>query len=165
MNNHPLWEYSLAVYSKPSVDTLLVQLQDDYGADVNMLLLAFFQAKNNLRLNTDDYQFLLKQVAGWQSNAVVPLRSVRRYLKNNDSVDVQKIREKIKTVEVEAEAWQQSLLFEAIKNQSYEAGENDFSADALHNIKCYSALWPGVDWEDISAIVVDLLACITHHAE
>lgn len=75
-----LWRFSLRLWARPGVERACLWLQERCGADVNLLLLCCWLAS---RGRTADARFLARaagEVAPWRSEALEPLRRVRRRL-------------------------------------------------------------------------------------
>ncbi|MEE8173357.1 MAG: TIGR02444 family protein, partial [Alphaproteobacteria bacterium] len=79
--DHPLWDFSLDVYARPGVEPACLALQDDHGADINVLLAAVWAGTRGVRLTAADLDRLLDTAADWHTMVVRPLRAVRRDLK------------------------------------------------------------------------------------
>src|SRR5215217_1753130 len=105
----PFWRFSLQIY-RLVADTCLA-LQDRFSVDVNVLLFLLFAAHHGRRASQQDVQDIVSAVASWSSSAVIPLRSVRRFLRNPptiiDSEAADALRQHVKQVELEAERLQQ----------------------------------------------------------
>jgi uncharacterized protein (TIGR02444 family) len=76
------WSFSLTTYNKPGVRKECLDLQDEHGIDVNMLLFcAFVSGRHRAVLPEPDIKAALEVVADWHKNIVSRLRQVRRALK------------------------------------------------------------------------------------
>ncbi|MCV6606058.1 MAG: TIGR02444 family protein [Porticoccaceae bacterium] len=73
-----LWRYSLALYS--DIEPWCLQMQDEYGADVNLLLLCCFAGDRGCRLSSPQLEEARQCIASWQQHLVEPLRQLRRQL-------------------------------------------------------------------------------------
>jgi uncharacterized protein (TIGR02444 family) len=109
------WTFSLAVYGRPGVPQACLALQDAHGVDVNLLLLALWLGTRGRHVEEADLRRLDEQIAPWRADVVVPLRQVRRVLKvptqAMDAALAGRLRDKVKSVELEAERLQQEALF------------------------------------------------------
>ena len=107
-----LWSFSLEVYRRPGVEEACLKLQDDIGADVNILIYCCWRGT----LAEGEMAALLPELAPWQSGVVRGLRTVRRILKpmladmGDLSAAAADLREKIAALELEAEKLQQAML-------------------------------------------------------
>ena len=81
--NAPIWDFVLNYYGRKGVSEALIGLQDGYGIDVNMLLFLVWMAAQRRSLGADDVQRVSETSHAWQRSVVVPIRAVRRLLKEN----------------------------------------------------------------------------------
>lgn len=151
----PFWEFSIQYY--PGIATECLQLQDEVGIDVNVLLFLLWAATQRRHLNRDDIEQLDAIIRDWRESVVFPMRSVRRMVKTLantwNNVEVEVLRGKIKMVELEAERLQQETMyaeFPLIREQT----SDDLRALAVSNIHSYGAFL-GVQFEAkaVSALV------------
>ena len=109
------WSFSLAIYARPGVSECLIDLQDRFGADANVVLFCCWCGVSG-RPSVDEplLREAIAQTGIWQSDVVQCLRSLRRHMKagidgvplsNSDS-----IREEIKRLEIECERIEQMRL-------------------------------------------------------
>lgn len=109
-----LWSYSLSRYRRNGVPPLCLTLQDCHGADVNLVLFALWLGEQRFTIRDDEAARQIRAaVSDWHRDAVVPLRSVRRWLKNRDFPDPNArdaLRAAIQRSEIEAERLEQSIL-------------------------------------------------------
>jgi uncharacterized protein (TIGR02444 family) len=111
----PFWRFSLRIYGAEGVPAACLTLQDGSGVDVNVLLFALFAASQGRQLAQADLEAIIAAIEPWRLNAVVPLRSVRRFLKEApggfEGQDIPALRQRVKMLELEAERLQQEVLF------------------------------------------------------
>ena len=106
------WDFSLETYRRPGVQEACLKLQDDLGADVNMLLYCCWRGG----FADGEMRDLLADLAPWQNGVVHGLRSVRRALKQMVaelgalSKAASGLRNKIAALELEAEKLQHTML-------------------------------------------------------
>ena len=105
-----LWQFSEQHYARPGVAAACLQLQDDYDANVNLLLLLVMLEERGF--NTDPTLFLpiVRQRAGLFNQ----WRQLRRQLKDKLSTDTYLA---LLRHELELESWQQQELLQVL-NQS-----------------------------------------------
>jgi uncharacterized protein (TIGR02444 family) len=112
---NPFWDFSLKLYASPAVQRACLELQDESGVDVNVLLYMLWQASRGHRLTDDDARAVLAVVEPWRADVVVPLRTARRNLKSPpaglDARGAEALRSIVKKAELEAERLQQAALF------------------------------------------------------
>ena len=111
------WDFSLQVYRKPGVADVCLALQEDYGADVNMLLFCGWYGATRGRFNDKVYENACAFSHDWGQQTVKPLRGVRNRLKqggcHGQFINIEacmEFREKVKAVELQAEKLQQLTL-------------------------------------------------------
>ncbi|MGO2131951.1 MAG: TIGR02444 family protein [Halomonas sp.] len=104
LDNHPLWDFALALYARPGVEAACLKLQDDAGLDVCELLWLCWLSYHSLTL-TGQASLLLEPVRAWQRDMTYPLRRQRRALKplSDESTGLEKLRQTIKQAELLAE--------------------------------------------------------------
>src|SRR5688572_15778767 len=111
----PFWHFSLAFYRAPGVADACIRLQDECGVDVNLLFFLLWHAALKRRFAVADVEAADNTIRTWRTTAVVPLRNVRRALKNapglTDAGAVEAFRTKVKGLELEAERLQQEALY------------------------------------------------------
>jgi len=105
---NPLWNFSLAVYAKPGVEAQLLHLQDELGADCNVLLAIAWQASRGRALDAARWSALLAHSEMAQRQCLAPLRALRRRVKTLTAAD--SLYEEVKALELAAERWQQDGL-------------------------------------------------------
>ena len=148
---HPFWNYSLAVYARAGVADACLRLQDDRGADVNILLYCCWRAAvgdgplDGVALTT-----LVSRVAAWRDGVIRTLRDVRVRIK--DSVPgapadrVARLRDSVKALELDAEFVEQTMLADLAPTRG-PAGDLDATSApvAAASLAAYmSLLDPGI---------------------
>ncbi len=113
----PFWDFSLAVYGADGVQDECLTLQDQFGLDVNLVLLcAFVGAVSGIALTADDIASARQEVDAWHKDVVSTLRGARRTLKPielSDTNAVQaaaELRARVKAAELESERIEQAML-------------------------------------------------------
>ena len=110
----PFWRFSLRIYGTPGVPAACLTLQDGSGVDVNVLLFGLFAASEGRQLAGADVAAIAAAIEPWRLQAVVPLRGVRRFLKDTpagfEAQDIPALRQRVKMMELEAERLQQEVL-------------------------------------------------------
>jgi len=108
MEEQVLWNYSLSHYALPGVADCCLRLQDDCGADVNLLLAAGWLASLGRPLEEALLGDLAEISERWQRQYLVPLREARCSLKPLD----QGLYEQAKALELAVERKLQDALYE-----------------------------------------------------
>jgi uncharacterized protein (TIGR02444 family) len=104
-----LWRFSLAVYGAPGVAAACLELQDRWGADVNLALaVCWAGASGRGRLGIADIARLDRLAAPLRADVVEPLRKARRALKRHVAHGA--LRARIQELELEAEGCVQRIL-------------------------------------------------------
>ena len=147
----PFWRFSLALYRQDGVPPACITLQDQSGVDVNVMLYGLWLAAQGRALSAADMAAIDSAVGTWRADVVVPLRSVRRVLKEPAAVfntpDTQALREKIKAVELESERLQQEALHALKAPQEWGRASLDMRGTAAANMRAYEQAL-GVRFDD-----------------
>jgi len=104
-----LWQFSLAYYQQDKAAKCLLLLQDEYGAEVNILLWCLWLGADGRLISAEDLASALALIGEHQNNYLLPMRKLRRALKNHPFDTVYK---QAKSLELELERWEQQTLFE-----------------------------------------------------
>lgn len=109
-----LWQYSLRLYANPAVSAACLRLQDESGADVNMIFLLLFAATRGLQLSEPEVKRLERDSTKWREGVIEPLRRVRRLVKHDGlGMDCDMYRQ-VKATELLAERRLQFALAAAL---------------------------------------------------
>jgi uncharacterized protein (TIGR02444 family) len=113
----PFWNFSIAIYGANAVQNECLDLQDQFGLDVNLVLLcAFLGAGHGVALTSGDIASARQEVDQWNEDIVKPLRAARRYLKTIELRDADavkaaaQLRAQVKAAELESERIEQMML-------------------------------------------------------
>jgi len=113
----PFWNFSLAVYGASAVQDECLHLQDQFGLDVNLILLcAFLGAVHGVALTPQDIATARQEAGPWHDDIVKPLRVARRRLKTIELKDTEtakaaaQLRTQVKATELESERIEQTIL-------------------------------------------------------
>ena len=144
--DHALWRFSLRVYGAEGVEAACLRLQDDHGADVNLVLFCCWLGTAGYgRVGERLLRSALAATAHWHGRAVAPLRALRRSLKQDPAplaaADAEPVRRKVLAAELEAEHALQTLLFglaSDLDRTALPAGRR--AADAAANVESYLAM-------------------------
>ena len=137
----PFWGFSLAFYRRSGVADACIALQEHSGVDVNLLLYLLWQASLERSFVANDVAKLEKDIAPWREATVIPLRALRRALKEPPGLvaraAAEAFRNRIKAVELEAERLQQEAMYE--RSQPQSAGQPAGSPEqaARTNVAAY----------------------------
>ncbi len=132
------WDFSVRTYRTDGVPDACLSLQNDYGADVNMLLYCCWIGACIGQFDHDLFARASAFSTLWAEHVVVPLRSARTWMKQTgcDTEPVptdacMQFREEIKSVEFAAEKMQQQVLESLV---SIDQWRNDPPDQVLKNI-------------------------------
>jgi uncharacterized protein (TIGR02444 family) len=154
------WTFSLSFYSQPEIGEICLDLQDRFGADVNIVLYGLWQAHRGRRLSESDVRAVIEFAVSWQKNVVEPLRNIRRFLKippsGWPSQEVNLLRQHVKAEELQAEHLQQNAMEAALVS----LGEPDASARAaMSNLEAYAKIldveFPSAHLTRLSIVLVN----------
>ena len=149
------WDFSIRTYRTEGVPEACLSLQNDYGADVNMLLycgwVGGFYGRFDVALFSKASGFADK----WADEVVRPLRSARTWMKQSgcyeESMSTEQcmsFREEIKAVEFAAEKMQQQVLETITSGRELRADVTEAALDdVLANLQLY-AEHSGIDIGD-----------------
>ncbi len=110
---HPFWRFSLQVYRAAGVQAACLALQEDCGADVNLLLLCGWIGLDGRSLDKRRLRQAVACVGSWQSDVIAPVRQARRAIKRKpppNAEAAQVLRKQILALELELEYVEQSTL-------------------------------------------------------
>ena len=142
----PFWRFSLRIYGAPGAPAACLTLQDESGVDVNVLLFGLFAASQGRQLSAADVAAIAAAIDPWRLNAVVPLRGVRRFLKDApagfEAQDIPALRQRVKMMELEAERLQQEVLYSSWPMAALGAPAPSLQA-ARANVDAYAATLGG----------------------
>jgi uncharacterized protein (TIGR02444 family) len=162
----PFWRFSLKFYRQGGVSEACIELQDRFGVDVNLLLFLVWLASDDRQLSAEEVRMLDDNVRDWRNLTIVPIRDVRRRLKGAETLvdpGVQEaFRNKVKTVELEAEQLQQEALYTFAKSGPLGT-EALPPVAALANIAAYeSVLGVSFPKASVAALAKAFAAVIAH---
>jgi uncharacterized protein (TIGR02444 family) len=126
------WDFSIGFYAQAGVAAACLELQDQAGADINVLLYLFFMASRSRQLDGAEVALLDTAVSTWRDQVVQPLRAVRRHMKSVapqfDREATSRLREEIKRSELAAERIEQHTIERLFPPSTF--GHNAASCDA-----------------------------------
>jgi len=140
-NASPFWTFSLRLYAAKGVPAACLLLQERSGVDVNVLLFCLYAALQNRRLDRDDVAGVVETIDDWRADVVVPLRGVRTRLKAMRTIapaeGVAALRERVKSVELEAERLEQEGLFARWPMSGLGSADAAIARSSQDNIHAY----------------------------
>jgi uncharacterized protein (TIGR02444 family) len=117
-----LWDDAVALYGAAGVRETLLELQDDHGCDVPLLLTLAWLDARGVPIDDARYDALATAAAAWQREVVTPLRAARRALRPDAAAPRrlglaeaarEDLKRRVQAVELEAER-HQLLRLEAL---------------------------------------------------
>ncbi|WP_052480819.1 TIGR02444 family protein [Gilvimarinus agarilyticus] len=132
----PLWDFALELYQQPDIEVQSLQLQDEYGVRIPVLLFICWLDISGKRAGPEALETVLKKTAAWYQQVVVPLREARRWIKSQAPLDESQshCRGQIKAAELAAERWEIQQLAELSKGWPIER-----AAPQLPRVQSYLA--------------------------
>ena len=162
-SDNPLWLFSLKVYGNPDVEPACLRLQENAGADVNLVLFCCWLGLADYgQVAAPQLRDLLIATSRWHEKSIGPLRALRRDLKGNfDPVSSnlgEATRQKVLAAELEAERALQGVLFESVQHLAgNDKTDQQRGEDALANVTTYFQL---ADIAEDEAVRQDVLAIV-----
>lgn len=125
----------------PGVAEACLRLQDEAGADVNIVFFLLWNAAQKRQFSAADVETTDAVVAGWREAAVIPMREIRRALKDapllSDPGIVEDYRTRIKGLELEAERLEHEALFDFFQAHAPGANVASTTEAARANLQVY----------------------------
>lgn len=116
---NPFWAFSLQVYGRDRVKNACLDLQNRFGADVNILL--FLCWRNSIGLpnpTMSQIKEMVATIADINRDVITPLRRVRTALPGMDAPGAPEARKKVLEAELSAEQMAQAALYRAFPRPS-----------------------------------------------
>mgnify|MGYP000119310121 CR=1 FL=1 len=114
-----LWQYACQVYSLAGVEAALLALQDDHGADINLILQALWLASEGQQWTKE---CIPEDYSAWMDAQVLPLRQMRRSMKTEwvekRGAQYEGFRQQVKKLELKAEQYALGMLF--LQSENFE---------------------------------------------
>jgi uncharacterized protein (TIGR02444 family) len=156
----PFWSFSVELYGRPGVAPACLALQDRFGCDVNLLLLALWAGRCGVALGPEDFARLDAAAAPWRTGVVEPIRSVRRRLKSESLGAAPELaeacRQALLKAELEAERAAQEQLARTLAWPVPGAMDRSLSRS---NLDAYLG-WRGVEQATARQLAATVLAAL-----
>jgi len=152
----PFWQFSGSVYARRGVAEACLSLQERHRLDVNLLLFCAWAGSNGRRLDGGDIGLLRSTARPWHEQVVLPLRSARRWLKQQTAVpeDIgEAFREEVKALELQAEMLEQLMLYQELEVATGEGTAEDVAANLLLYLTRFKPRPTDDDIADLSAVL------------
>lgn len=161
------WKYSLRIYRVAGVADACLALQEDWGADVNLLLYCCWLGQAGRALDKRSLRKAITAVSRWQAEVIKPLRQARRALKKPpDGLPVAwaaQLGKRIGAMELDLEYLEQCLLAEAAQALPPAKRLQSPGTATVASLNCFLALL-GVPTGQADIQVATILdACCRRH--
>ncbi|WP_018897770.1 TIGR02444 family protein [Rhizobium sp. 2MFCol3.1] len=99
-----VWPNMILLYADSRIAQLCLSLQDEFDADVPVLLLLVLADRRGMSCEDEAFHKFLADAATWRELVVRPLRTLRRAMKGHCAPGAETaLRENIKRIELQAE--------------------------------------------------------------
>ena len=149
MDSNPFWEFSLDFYSREEVSRLCLELQDNSGYDVNLVLFCIWYGRRFGEIEQGVLDRAIEISRQWRQPVVAPLREIRRRMRSlagNFQPRLAEAREAlrndVKELELRAEQLQQAMLYQLVEDRRASRSHSRPGAISANLLKLQSALAP-----------------------
>jgi uncharacterized protein (TIGR02444 family) len=115
-----LWDFAVSLYGKTGVSDACLSLQDEGGVDVPVLLFAAWLGWNSMPLSQGDLKRIVGDLGAWHDEVIIPLRQLRKRLKNGPKPAPGERTETLRTTIKAAELAAERIHLEALEEASAE---------------------------------------------
>ncbi len=132
-----LWPFSCNIYSRHGIEAHCLYLQDNYQANIPLLLFGCWCGVQFLSITQVQQQRIEQLAAQWANGCILPLRSLRQAMKQEEVLadGWQQVREQVKQTELLAEKTLLLTLESLIdENVSERSQDNASMTDALERL-------------------------------
>ena len=161
-----LWKFSLALYDQTGVEEHCVSLQDRFGVNINVFLLCIYAGfECGVTLSRDDIARMDDAVGQWHTQVVKRLREIRRFLKPQAACatpsagtadSAQSMRTRIKSMELEAEQIETTLLQEWFEAWLPDRARRAPRAAVTANVQCVLSHYGAVGCTEASRSLIEV---------
>jgi uncharacterized protein (TIGR02444 family) len=133
--DNALWQYACQVYSLPGMEVILLDLQDEHSADINLILQALWLASEGIEWTFD---CIPNDYGKWVKEQVIPIRTMRRSLKidwvEQRCFGCKDFRQEIKSLELKAEQYALAMLYQrsSILNQKAQKRTHSLTSNLIN---------------------------------
>lgn len=139
-----LFSWACTTYEIPGVAALLLRLQDEFGADICMLLWCLWHAENRRRLDGAAINNAEERISSWRRTVVQPLRTIRQQAKGAVLISPEAYAA-IKKAELSSERVQLDALEQVAHDDISNLPQSAVRDIALQNLKSYRHCLSGRD--------------------
>ncbi|MGH1485405.1 MAG: TIGR02444 family protein [Cellvibrionaceae bacterium] len=158
-----LWDFAIDLYNKPGVETTCLQLQDEHGFDIPLLLFCCWAGWRYGAVSVEQLQPVINFSQEWSEQNIQPLRDMRRAMKYGysqqwpvDQSDYEDLRQQVKKAELMSERF----LLEGLEKLTDQWGVSSRGGESyFHNV---NLCFPSMDFTEglLSQQIKTLLASI-----
>ncbi len=165
-SSHNFWDFSLRIYQAAEVAMTCLSLQNKHHLDVNLVLFCLWYGTDYGPMPAPLLERAYKHSASWKENVVQPLRNTRSWMKSNASgefaegAEFETLRQRIKTVELDAEKIQQQALESIVHAAPYLGTIDEREKAVIDNLMLLLAMHE----TPASPELKKLLAILVSHA-
>lgn len=111
------WAFSLVFYGKKGVKEICLYWQDNFSANVNLMLFMLWCDHLKIKVSTDDVKHLNQSLLYWNKEYTGKLRDLRRAVtaEKIPASTLDKVKKSLLTAELELEKVEQSILIALIQ--------------------------------------------------
>lgn len=113
-----LWQAVVQDYAQAGMADRCLALQDRYGLDVPLVLVARSVIAKGWRLDAAAWQRVAAGVAPWRSEVILPLRAARQWIKGEGEMPAHPLRDAIKKLEISAEREEIAQLHRLLQHET-----------------------------------------------
>ena len=156
-NKETFWDFACRTYERETIAPLCLQLQNDHGLDVNVLLFILWSGDQGQGVSDLGFwQDVVQYSREWQEGVVKPLRSARQQLKIKMQLGephLEELRKAILLVELQAEQEQIEQL-----EKMHRSCPQDKEATSEQMVRLYLSALPAEPNDVQDQLLVKLLA-------
>tara|TARA_B100000530_G_scaffold17830_1_gene11877 strand:+ start:717 stop:1226 length:510 start_codon:yes stop_codon:yes gene_type:complete len=166
LHSTKFWDFSIQLYDKDGVAEICLNLQEDLGVDVNLLLFCYWIAHFKYAPSKSTWTQIFEFSGSWKGNIIQPLRETRKSLKKllrNDpkNSDYAELIKKLKSNELSAEKIQQEAIQSLL--ELTETDTQAFSSeDAMTNLSYYFSNLKIPQTKELKSSLEKIARLVTH---
>lgn len=142
LHDNPFWRFSLGLYQLKRIKEACLQLQDQAGANVNLLFFALWVSQQQLRFHPD-WKQVFQPLTNWHQDYTLPLRRQRRDLKRlaekadrSEDGPLHQMREHLRKAELLSEQQEQAVLYYYYQERQGLLDCDNKQAALIENLSC-----------------------------
>lgn len=161
------WDFSVRTYGAEGVQEACLALQDELGADINLVLYCCWAGGRAAPLDDAAFEQAFAFSREWSSQVVQPLRAARRWMKKAgcalgpvDSGACMALRARVKADELKAEKLQQWALASLPLPGGRPGG---LTAVATNLIRYFTAMDAAISAETLQRLLIIVRSAFPQH--